>query len=337
MYLDDASLTSEFHDIATAVLDADLPEYDQWFYSYCGRLRSSDGAAKYVRHVLDLLNLAERDVRGARVLDAGCGFGMTTLLCGLLGAAEAHGIDVHQGMLDTARAYLPLLPANLAARVGVTRGDVSCMPCPAESYDVVLSIEAVSHYLFVEKFLAEAWRVLKPGGVLIVSDGNNGLNPLVRRRAYHMWEAFEKGPVGAHLAGHTAQCYREMRREFIDQHFPGLTEAEASALTEHTFAMTFDEVREACERYVSDGLMPGRTFRRGVPAIDPAGAAIERLFDPNALGDEMAKRGFEVRVVGYWGGASGRPALRIANRILTRLSPVTIYSARAFRTVAVKP
>jgi hypothetical protein len=46
--------------------------------------------------------------------------------------------------------------------------------------------------------------------------------------------------------------------------------------------------------------------------------------------------GFDVRVSGHWGGASGRRVLRVANGLLSRMSRLTIYSARGFVIAAKK-
>ena len=193
-----AELTEEFHQLVNAILDAPSVEYYQQLYAYCGDLREPAASAKYVRHVMDLFDLAACDIRGMTVLDAGCGSGFTSILCGLLGAAEVHGMDIHPGTLNPTGAYTHLLPSDLAARLRFDYGDASCMPYDDETFDVLLSVEAVSHYLFVDGFIAEAARVLKPGGVLIISDGNNGLNPVIRRRTYDVWGVASTGAVQAH-------------------------------------------------------------------------------------------------------------------------------------------
>jgi hypothetical protein len=63
---------------------------------------------------------------------------------------------------------------------------------------------------------------------------------------------------------------------------------------------------------------------------------MERLFNPFTRAREIRSLGFDVKVHGYWGGASGSPTLRAANRVLAAFSPLTMFSARSFRIVAVK-
>src|SRR5437660_1444086 len=85
------------------------------------------------------------------------------------GTERLHGIDNYPAMIDTIEAYKPLLPDDLASRLCVVKGDAAEMPYDDGEFDVLLSIEAISHYLDVDGFLREASRVLRPGGTMIVS------------------------------------------------------------------------------------------------------------------------------------------------------------------------
>src|SRR5262245_13909011 len=172
-------------ELFTTVLEANL---DPWLDAYCGHLDHIADARKYLRYLTDLLEFADVDPRGQTVLDAGSGFGFTLLTLGLLGAESLKGIDMSEPMIETVRAYLPLLPEKLGRRMDVTLGDVQEMPYESDSIDLVLSVEAISHYRHVERFVREAHRVLRPGGTLVVSDGNNGLNPSTRWKTKKVWD-----------------------------------------------------------------------------------------------------------------------------------------------------
>ena len=112
-----------------------------------------------------VLNCGGVDLAGKRVLDAGCGFGFTLLLCGLLGASELRGVEMHEGMLRTVDAYRRHLPYDLSERLDVRRGDVAAMPYDDASVDVVLSVESLSHYLEPERFApARLGAYLRPEG-----------------------------------------------------------------------------------------------------------------------------------------------------------------------------
>jgi ubiquinone/menaquinone biosynthesis C-methylase UbiE len=81
------------------------------------------------------------------------------------GAIE--GIDLTPAML--ARAQAKIDAAGLGARVGLRQGDASKLPWPADSFDLVMSLEALEFFPRPRRALAEMSRVLRPGGVLIVS------------------------------------------------------------------------------------------------------------------------------------------------------------------------
>lgn len=189
---DAARATERFHAIAEAVLGADLP-VDPWLYRYCGSARNPDGAERYVRYHLDELALAKVDPEGLAIVDAGCGFGFLMVLDAILGARRVHGVEVNPSMVEAIEMYMPLVPGDVASRIEVACASVTEMPIDDGSADVVLSIEAISDYREVEEFIEEARRALRPGGVLLIVDGNNASNPTIRRQVYEVWEAAERG------------------------------------------------------------------------------------------------------------------------------------------------
>jgi len=329
--------TRRFQDITSPILDAtDLPTYPA-FYRYCGFARSPSSVAKYVRHQVDLLTLAGRSAADAVIVDAGCGFGFTMLVHALLGARAVHGVEFSADMVSTIEAYLPLLPPDVASRLAITATSVTEMPVEDESADIVLSIEAISHYLDVDGFIDEAWRVLRPNGVLIVADRNNGANPVVRRRTYDLWEALELGrPGGVAPGGGRVRSYATQRAELVAEHFPSLSDADRDELARTTAGFTTDELVAAADAYVREGVHPTAVYRRGQVAIQPRGMAMERLFVPRELARRIASRGFEATSHAYFGGASGNPALRAANRVLSAMSAVTMPAAFSFRVIAFK-
>lgn len=335
--IDIPAVEQRLGEVAGTILDARRDEYDDWLYRYCGELASPDDVRRYLRYQLDYLRLAGRDPRGASVLDAGCGFGLTLLVMGLLGASRLRGIDNYPGMVRTIRAYQPLLPEDLASKLEVTDGDVAAMPYEDGEFDFLLSIEAISHYLDVSGFVTEAARVLKPGGVMVIADGNNGLNPSIRRMTHAIWQAFESGPDGTEVHGHTVGAsYRTKRARILAERVPAVAAPDRERLAERTAGMVEADVVAAGERFAASGELPEPALRPGEVPVSPEGQVIERLFDPYELAREIDEAGFESRVYGYWGGAQGNPALRAANAALQRASRATIYTARSFRVVSVR-
>jgi SAM-dependent methyltransferase len=318
--------------LASSILDG--RPLDRWPYTSGAACLEPRAAAQFVRQHVDLLRLARVDIRGRRVLEAGCGLGFALLLCALLGAERAEGIEFDAEAARAVDRYLASMPDDIAARVKVRQGDAAHMPYPDRSFDVLLSIEAISHYLDVSSFLAEAARVLRPGGVLIISDGNNGSNPIVRRRTEDIWEAFEHAPPGTQVHGHTVRTnYEDHRAEAILSAFPDLGE-KAREIARCTAGFTGTQAVDAAAAFLEDGEMPRTPYRHGDLAIAPVGMAMERLFKPRAFARGLERYGFRAKALGYWGGASGRWYLRVANRVLSALSPITMPTAPGFRIVA---
>lgn len=318
------------------MLDARNDGYDPWLYEYCGGLGSSAEAARYRRHLGDILECGRVDPHGLTALDAGCGFGFTLLLLRSLGASHAYGIDTSAAMIATIRAYLPVVPSDLSSRIHVTEGSVTAMPYEDGSFDLVLSVEAISHYRDVPAFIAEAARVTRPGGTLLVRDGNNGRNPKVRRETRALWEEFETGKPSRLVGTHGPDdCYRARRRQIIREAFPDMSDDVVEDLVLRTSSMSRDEILTAVRAYEAGGSPPASFFDGKDAPLDPnSDAVVERLFDPYELAAEITAAGFSTRVSGYWGGAGGNPLVRLANRALGAASRITIASAPSFTIAA---
>ncbi len=125
-------------------------------------LRLAGAQQRLVRQAAALLDLQ----RGDRVLDVACGRGR-----GSYYLAVAHpGLEV---------SAVDLLPENIAVARTLyahTRGlsygigDAMNLDFPEASFDKVFCLEAAFHFPDRARFLAEAHRVLRPGGRLVVVD-----------------------------------------------------------------------------------------------------------------------------------------------------------------------
>jgi 2-polyprenyl-3-methyl-5-hydroxy-6-metoxy-1,4-benzoquinol methylase len=131
--------------------------------------RGSDLAFAQMRETyLDRLSLAP----DARVLDLGCGTGIVSRSLarreGFAGALV--GVDFSDALLAAARRLAA--DEALGDRIIFRTGDAHALAEPAESYDAVIAHTLVSHVADPAAVVSEAMRVLRPGGVLAVFDGD---------------------------------------------------------------------------------------------------------------------------------------------------------------------
>ena len=100
---------------------------------------------------------------GMVVLDAGCGFGGTLAsIQRRYKSMNLTGVNIDARQLKLARIQVPG-PAFI-------EGDACALPFTAASFDRVLAVECIFHFPSRARFLAEAARVLKPGGRVALSD-----------------------------------------------------------------------------------------------------------------------------------------------------------------------
>lgn len=165
--------------------DHTAPEYVPWRLGRVLEARSLDGAA----------------------LEIGCGVG------GNLGTLTGHGlatfgVDLSERALSEARSARP--------EAHLTAADAARLPFSPGAFGLVVVTEVLEHVRHPEPVVAEAARVLRPGGTLFVTSPNYangaGLRKLWRdwRSGRHDWN-----PWGAHVGGFEAFMTRRRLRALL--------------------------------------------------------------------------------------------------------------------------
>ena len=105
---------------------------------------------------------------GERVLDAGCGVGSSAVLLAREFGAKVVGVNLSASQIYHARRLAHR--ESLSRLLSFERRDFVATDLPDESFDVVWAVESVCHAADKGAFLEEAWRLLKPGGRIVVAD-----------------------------------------------------------------------------------------------------------------------------------------------------------------------
>jgi ubiquinone/menaquinone biosynthesis C-methylase UbiE len=130
------------------------------------------------------------------VLEIGSGSGaMAVELLRRFPDVRLTATDYDESMVEFARDRL----REFGDRVEVKQADAAQLPFPDESFDAVVSFIMLHHVIDWEKALAEAVRVLRPGGRLVGFD-------LLDNRSMHWLHRAERSP-------HRIMPWDELRRE----------------------------------------------------------------------------------------------------------------------------
>ncbi len=193
---------------------------------------------------------------GDRVLDVGCGNGRAyQLFTGL--AIDYEGIDVSKNLVAEARRRHRELLANFQV------GSVLALPQEAGSFDAVLAV-AMLFYVPSEKFrlqaLREMWRVLRPGGQLLMTN-------------WYLWNpAYFRGNFFGLVRGFFRKIFGLSDLDWADFELPWKRGARVSR---YGHAFTRRELRRLCraagfevvEQYLASSKGQGRRWWRGTDNI----------------------------------------------------------------------
>ena len=136
-------------------------------------------SSKWLKHRVARALLDSRDWRGDEaVLDIGCGRGLVAVAAARrVPRGKVTGVDIWQEV-DLGGNSPEAIRANaeaagVADRLSVDTGDARSLPYADASFDVVASMTAIHNIPGAEgrrAAIAEAWRVTRPGGQILIFD-----------------------------------------------------------------------------------------------------------------------------------------------------------------------
>jgi SAM-dependent methyltransferase len=103
---------------------------------------------------------AARVTVGRRLLDAGCGAGLTTLLASLRGA-EVAAVDASPALVAITRQRVP--------KADVREADLDALPFADDTFDAVAAVNSVFYAADIQVAVRELVRVARPGGRVVVT------------------------------------------------------------------------------------------------------------------------------------------------------------------------
>lgn len=128
-------------------------------------IRGDESKEQAQQQLIEHLARLAKIPQNASVLDVGCGFGASSFyLCKHFGATTT-GITISQVQVEMASAAAAKEKAQ--ARFCLMDAEAMTFEKP---FDVLWSVESISHYQDREKFFASAAKLLRPGGVFALTD-----------------------------------------------------------------------------------------------------------------------------------------------------------------------
>jgi len=131
-----------------------------------------------------------------KILDLGCGIGGASLFLAQQYQAEVLGVSLSPVQVERATERAKTLALEQSCQFQVA--NALELPFASNSFDMVWSLESGEHMPNKAQFLQEAWRVLKPGGRLIlapwchraINPGNGPLTPDERRHLQAIYDVY---------------------------------------------------------------------------------------------------------------------------------------------------
>ncbi|MDM9385059.1 methyltransferase domain-containing protein [Chlorogloeopsis sp. ULAP01] len=155
----------QFYDASSGLWEEIWGEHMHHGYYGADGTQKKDRRQAQIDLIEEILQWA--DVRQAEsILDVGCGIGGSSLY--LAAKFHAHATGITLSPVQAARARERAKEFSLGSKTNFQVADAQAMPFSDNSFDLVWALESGEHMPDKVKFMQECYRVLKPGGKLIM-------------------------------------------------------------------------------------------------------------------------------------------------------------------------
>jgi len=275
----------------------DLQGYREQTYS-----RDFAGKDRFLWTIKYIANLGR--LRGARILDVGCGCGWQAFATSLLDDKnEVVGMDILPSMIQgMSECVAAMHKKGVKFSLTPICADICDSQLPLSSFDSIYSNEAIEHVHDMRIMLERCYTLLRPGGTLILLNDANMLNSKVHDQIVAMWEQRENSWEWSKylrsirpIEHKDARPFSVMRREIVTAANPRLTPQEVEMVVASTAGLLKPEIEKIALNFRTGVPLAGR------PEYDwcrnpETGEYAERLFDPFALATQMREAGFKTQV-----------------------------------------
>ena len=227
--------------------------------------------------------------------DLGCWLGFPCLLEADSCGGQVIGIEIQERFTEQAREWLNIV-GNEQVSFDYMHGN--CVPLTTGSMDWVFINQVLCNALqdSFDKTIEEAVRILKPGGILVISDSNNPYTPAVKERLYNTYRTVEIGNGTQESPNGSMFRVRVNRIKKLDLE---LTDAEIKNLAKYTCYLWGTGIEKAALRYKVENVMPTSRFidEHDQPPINATtGTALGNFTNPFHIAKLVEKHGLQTSV-----------------------------------------
>jgi SAM-dependent methyltransferase len=237
--------------------------------------------------------------REKRILDVGCGFGWHAFTFSLIGNNDMVGLDILPSMIDgVSDCVRHMRDKGVAFKLAPVCGDICNTGFASASFDAIYSTEAIEHVHDMDAMMGECFRILRPGGNIMLINDCNVRHPKTRDEIMAMWHRRENDWEWSKylrsirpIEHADAKPFAVRREEIVRAANPALDGATVLELVKATPGMLKADIEQLARTHKIGGPLPTPQDLDWCRNPD-TGEYAERLFDPFALVDMLRSHGF---------------------------------------------